>query len=136
MDPYAEVAAAFDDWNAAPGAAVHAVLARMKETAMRLFLSAAAIAVATSFIVTVSPAHAKTCKDVVTAKARSAAQVSDASRLRRARENAIANWRARARDTYGWAYRFWSRAEERDVQCGGGASAKHCTARARPCRLL
>jgi len=82
------------------------------------------------------PAHAKTCKDVVTAKARSAAQVSDASRQRRARENAIANWSARARDTYGWAYRFWRRSDDRKVECGGGASAKHCTATAKPCRLL
>jgi hypothetical protein len=82
------------------------------------------------------PAEAKTCKDAVTAKSRSAAQVSDASRERRAREGAIANWAARARDTYGIAYRFWSRAEDRKVECGGGSSAKHCTATARPCRLL
>jgi hypothetical protein len=82
------------------------------------------------------PAHAKTCKDPITAKARSAAQVSDASRERRARDNAIANWSARARDTFGFAYRFWSRADERKVECGGGNSAKHCTATAKPCRLL
>lgn len=82
------------------------------------------------------PAEAKTCKDAVTAKSRSAAQVSDASRERRAREGAIANWAARARDTYGIAYRFWSRAEDRKVECGGGSSAKHCTVTARPCRLL
>ena len=54
------------------------------------------------------PAHAKTCKDTVSAKARSAAQLSDASRERRARDGAIANWSKRARDTNGWAYRFWS----------------------------
>ena len=84
-----------------------------------------------------APAHAaKTCKDVVTAKAQSRAQLSDASRERRARENAIANWSRRARDTYGWAYRFWSRADERKVDCGGGKSARHCTATAKPCRLL
>lgn len=103
---------------------------------MRTILGVAVVGLAAGLIGASSPAHAKTCKGVVTAKARSAAQVSDASRLKRAREKAIANWRARARDTYGWAYRFWSRAEERDVQCGGGAGAKHCTARAKPCRLL
>jgi len=84
----------------------------------------------------VPPAHAKTCRDPITAKARSVAQLSDASRERRARDNAIANWSARARDTYGWAYRFWARSEERKVECGGGKSAKHCTATAKPCRLL
>lgn len=81
-------------------------------------------------------AQAKSCKDTVTAKARSAAQVSDESRLRRARDKAIANWSARARDTYGWAYRFWRRSNERHVECGGGGNAKYCTASAKPCRLL
>ena len=81
-------------------------------------------------------AHAKICKDMVTAKARSGAQVSDDKRLHRARERAIANWSLRARNTYGWAYRFWRRSDERHIECGGGSSAKHCTASARPCRLL
>ncbi len=82
------------------------------------------------------PAEAKVCKDVVTAKARSAAQLSDASRERRARENAIDNWKRRARDTYGWRYSFWKRADEKKVECGGGASAKHCTVSAKPCKLI
>ena len=79
-------------------------------------------------------AHAKTCKEAVSAKARSAAQLSDASRERRARDNAIANWKRRVRDTHGWSYSLWSKAEERDIRCGGGASAKHCTVSAKPCR--
>jgi hypothetical protein len=83
-----------------------------------------------------APAEAKICKDAVSAKARSAAQLSDASRERRARDSAIANWTRRARDTYGWRYGFWRRAEEKDVKCAGGASAKHCTVSAKPCRLL
>jgi hypothetical protein len=87
-------------------------------------------------LVSGTPAEAKTCKDAVTAKGQSRAQLSDASRERRARANAIANWSRRARDTHGWAYRFWSRAEEKQVECGGGASGKRCTATARPCRLL
>jgi hypothetical protein len=96
----------------------------------------AAVAAAVCPLLSGVPAAAKTCKDVVTAKARSAAQLSDASRERRARDSAIANWSRRARDTYGFAYQFWRRAEDKDIKCGGGASAKHCTVSARPCRLL
>ena len=103
---------------------------------MRTILTLATAGFAIALLATIPPAQAKTCKDMVTAKARSAAQVSDASRLRRARDKAISNWSARARDTYGWAYRFWRRSGERNVECGGTESAKHCTASARPCRLL
>lgn len=78
---------------------------------------------------------AKICMDAVSAKARSAAQLSDTSREKRARDKAIANWSARARDTYGYVYSFWWRAENRKVECGGGASAKHCTISAMPCRV-
>ena len=103
---------------------------------MRMAVSVVAVGLLAWMVAAAPPAHAKTCKDTVSAKARSAAQVSDASRERRARDGAIANWSKRARDTYGWAYRFWSRADERKVDCGGGKSAKHCTATAKPCRLL
>ena len=103
---------------------------------MRTAFGLAVIALACAALLQGGPAEAKTCKDAVSAKARSAAQLSDASRVRRARDNAIANWSRRARDTYGWRYGFWRRAEEKDVKCGGGASAKHCTATARPCSLL
>jgi hypothetical protein len=101
---------------------------------MRLLPALAGAALAAGLAA--APAAAKTCKDAaVSAKARSAAQLSDASRERRARENAIGNWKSRVRDTYGWTYSFWSKAEERDVKCGGGASAKHCTVSAKPCRV-
>ena len=103
---------------------------------MRTVLILAIASIAVGLLAATPPAHAKTCKDMVTAKARSTAQVSDDSRLRRAREKAMSNWSARARDTYGWAYRFWRRSSERKVECGGSAAAKHCTATARPCRLL
>lgn len=102
---------------------------------MRITLTMAAAGIAAGLLAA-PPAHAKTCKDMVTAKARSAAQVSDASRQRRARDKAISNWGARARDTYGWAYRFWRRSAERKVECGGENNARHCTASAKPCRLL
>ncbi len=92
--------------------------------------------IAVGLLAIAPPADAKTCKDTVTAKARSTAQVSDDSRLRRAREKAMSNWSARARDSYGWAYRFWRRSAERKVECGGSTGSKHCTATAKPCRLL
>ena len=92
--------------------------------------------IAVGLLAITPPAHAKTCKDMVTAKARSTAQVSDDFRLRRAREKAMSNWSARARDTYGWAYRFWRRSAERKIECGGSTGAQHCTATAKPCRLL
>ena len=102
-----------------------------------LFKSTLAAGAAGLFLLAAAPAQAaKTCKDAVTAKAQSKAQLSDASRERRARDNAIANWSRRAADTYGWAYRFWLRAEEKQVNCGGGASSKHCTVSAKPCRLI
>ena len=82
------------------------------------------------------PAYAKVCKDEVTAKSRSAAQYSDAERQSRVRSGAMANWRDRARSTYGIAYRFWSRTEERSVNCVTGKNAVTCTAKAKPCRLI
>jgi hypothetical protein len=103
---------------------------------MRYTFGSAALSAVLGFTLASAPAEAKTCKDAVTAKARSAAQLSDASRERRARDSAIANWSRRARDTYGWRYSFWRRADEKQVNCGGGASAKHCTVSAKPCRLL
>jgi cation transport regulator ChaC len=83
-----------------------------------------------------APAHAKVCKDEVTAKSRSAAQYSDAERQSRARGGAMANWRDRARSTYGIAYRFWSRAEDKSIICTSTKAAGTCVAKARPCRLL
>ena len=103
---------------------------------MRSMVAIAALGIGVVLVLPAPAQAAKTCKDAVSAKAQSRAQLSDASRERRARDNAIGNWSARARDTYGWAYRFWLRAEEKQVNCGGGASAKHCTVTAKPCRLL
>ena len=103
---------------------------------MRFALKLAVVGVAAGALLASAPVEAKTCKDVITAKARSAAQLSDASRERRAKESAIANWSRRARDTYGISYQFWRRAEEQQVNCAGGASAKHCTVSAKPCSLL
>ncbi len=103
---------------------------------MRSTLRLSALAIAAAGLFAVAPAHAKTCKDAVTAQARSSAQLSDANREKRAREKAIANWASRARDTYGWQYRFWSKSEEQKVDCGGTAKSKHCSVSAKPCSLF
>jgi hypothetical protein len=57
-------------------------------------------------------------------------------REQRARDRAILNWSKRAREAYGWSYRFWTRAEEKQVECGGTAKSKHCAVSAKPCSLL
>jgi hypothetical protein len=103
---------------------------------MLLTLRLAALAIAAAGLVAIAPAHAKTCKDAVTAEARSSAQLSDANREKRAREKAIANWSSRARDTYGWQYRFWTKSEEQKVECGGTAKSKKCAVSAKPCTLF
>lgn len=84
----------------------------------------------------IGPAQAKVCKEEIAAKSRSAGQYSDAERESRARTNAVGNWRDRTRSTYGIAYRFWSRADDKSVTCTPGKNAVQCVAKARPCRLL
>jgi hypothetical protein len=107
---------------------------------MRIVLAGVALAFAAGVAVAQAPAPAAApeskCKEVVTAKSRSTAQMSDAARERRAKDKAISNWSRRARSTYGWRYSFWRSAEEKQVDCGGGAKSKHCTVSAKPCRLL
>jgi hypothetical protein len=83
-------------------------------------------------VVALAPAHAKTCKEAIVAQARSTAQLSHASRQKRAKDKAIANWSKRARDAYGWMYRFWSKAQEQRVDCGGTAKFKRCSVSAKP----
>lgn len=85
---------------------------------------------------TATPAPNPKCKDAVTAQARSAAQLSDASREKRAQEKAISNWGKRARDTYGWQYRFWTKAEDKQVNCRGTTKSRTCVVSAKPCRVL
>jgi hypothetical protein len=96
----------------------------------------AALAVAGGLLLATAPAEAKTCKDAITMQSRSSAQTSDAGREQRARDRAILKWSNVARETYGWAYRFWLRAEDKQVECGGTAKSRLCTVSARPCRVL
>ena len=102
---------------------------------MRSRARLAVLAIAIACLFGVAPAHAKTCKDAITAQARSAAQLSDESREKRAREKAISNWGKRARDTYGWQYRFWYKSEEQKVECKGTTKSRSCTVSAKPCSL-
>ena len=102
---------------------------------MNRFVSASLVA-AIGVIGLSAPASAKVCKDEVSSKSRSAGNYSDDARQKRAHSNAIANWRDRTRSTHGIAYRFWSRAEDRSVDCKTGANSVSCVAKARPCRLL
>ena len=101
---------------------------------MRAMMGFAAMVI-TACLFDSGPAEAKTCKDVVSAHARSSAQVSDATREKRANDKAISNWGKRAADTYGWAYRFWYRAEEKKVECKGTEKSKSCTVAAKPCTV-
>ncbi len=103
---------------------------------MRRAIRLAAFAAAASALIAIAPAEAKTCKEVISVKSRSTAQTSDAGREQRARDRAILNWTKRAREAYGWSYRFWARAEEKQVECGGTAKFKQCTVSAKPCSLL
>lgn len=103
---------------------------------MTMRVCVATAGLAASLFLLAAPAGAADCKDPLVGKARSSAQVSDAERVKRATENAIGHWRVLARQNYGWRYRFWSKAVERNVRCTGGASAKTCTVTAKPCKLL
>ena len=96
----------------------------------------AAISVAAGLLLAPASAEAKTCKDVITMKSRSTAQTTDAGREQRARDRAILKWSNLARETYGWAYRFWTRADDKQVECSGTAKSKLCTVSAKPCRVL
>ena len=96
----------------------------------------AVVAAAAGLLLAAAPAQAKTCKDAITMQSRSSAQTTDAGREQRARDRAILKWSNLARETYGWAYRFWLRAEDKQVQCSGTAKSKLCTVTAKPCRVL
>jgi hypothetical protein len=82
------------------------------------------------------PAVAKTCKEPVTVQYRTSVQWSTEAREKRARANVVDKWRDRARGQYGFVYRFWSRANDRSVECSATAKTTTCTATATPCRLL
>lgn len=96
----------------------------------------AAVALAAGIGFAPPAAEAATCKEPIAAKSRSAAQGSDKYREGRARDNAIKHWRTKARQQYGFAYRFWSRATDRKVECTGTAKSRQCVVTATPCSLL
>lgn len=94
-------------------------------------MTAAALLAATGV-----PAAAKTCKAAVASKGLSTSAATPDKREERARSSAIAKWRSASQAKYGVAYRFWSRADERKVECKKGKEVTRCTVSAKPCRLL
>jgi len=103
---------------------------------MRGHWALSAAVVAAGLVVVAAPAQAKTCKDeAMTAKSRSTIKQSDAAREKRAQDNAIAKWSKEVRAAHGWTYRFWQRAEDKKVECGGTAKSKTCSVTAKPCRI-
>lgn len=83
--------------------------------------------------VAAAPASAKTCKDPLSAKSSSRIAGEDEKRDARARDNAIKKWVKEAQAAHGIAYRFWFRAEDKQVDCGRGKNTSHCTVTAKPC---
>ncbi len=85
----------------------------------------------------VGGALAKTCKaDVVSARSTSRIAGDAAKRDARAKDNAIKRWSKDVQAVHGVAYKFWFRADEPKVECGHSEKSSHCTASAKPCRLL
>ena len=87
-------------------------------------------------LATSTPAAAKTCKEPVAVQFRTAVQIAADAREKRARAGVVDKWRDRARADYGIAYRFWSRANDRSIECTATAKATTCKAVATPCRLI
>jgi hypothetical protein len=52
----------------------------------------------------------------------------------RARESAIANWKAKVATRYGEHFAHWRPADEKSVICDAGAGSVYCTVSARPVR--
>ena len=97
-----------------------------------LFVPAAALIAAGM----ATPAAAKTCREPVAVQFRTTVQASSESREKRARSGVVDKWRDRARADYGIAYRFWSRANDRNIECSATPKATTCKAVAAPCRLI
>ncbi len=95
-------------------------------------ISRAAAFAAVVAVSATSPASAKTCKDPLSAKSSSRIAGDDEKRDARAKDNAIKKWVKDAQSTHGIAYRFWFRAEDKQVDCGRGKNTSHCTVTAKP----
>ena len=96
----------------------------------------AAIAALAAVLAMTGPTTAKTCKAEVSAKGLATASGGDARREARAKSSALAKWRSVANAKYGLAYRFWSRADAKRIDCHKGKEVTRCTVSGKPCRLL
>lgn len=101
---------------------------------MRLVLASSCAALV--LIVSVADASANTCKELVIASSQTRIAGSQADREKRATANATQRWRDDARWKAGLLYRFWSRAEDKKVECKSTPKTTTCVVSARPCRLV
>ena len=83
-----------------------------------------------------TPVQAKTCKEPLTVQSRSTIKTSEEARTKRATTNAQAKWSKEVRAKYGIAYYFWSRSDNRSVECRQTPKSTACTATATPCSLI
>lgn len=97
---------------------------------------ATAVAVAAVTVSLSAIAEAKTCKELVIASSQTRVAGSQEDREKRATANATQRWRDDARWKAGLLYRFWSRAEDKKVECKSTPKTTTCVVSARPCRLI
>jgi hypothetical protein len=102
--------------------------------AQRLSAACLAVSLASAFAFT-APVSAKTCKAEIQAKGVATGVVAD-KREARARSSALSKWRAKVQSRHGVAYRFWSRADDKKIDCSKSKDMTRCTVSAKPCRLL
>lgn len=102
--------------------------------APRLSVATLALSLAGALLFT-APAAAKTCKTEIQAKGIATGVIAD-KREARARASALSKWRAKAQSRHGIAYRFWSRADDKKIDCSKSKEVTRCTVSAKPCRLL
>ena len=96
----------------------------------------AALVLAAGLMAGLEPAAAKTCKAKVSAIGLSTGKAEVRIREARARKAALGVWRSKAQKANGMAYRFWSRADEKEIACQSAKGRSRCLISARPCRLL
>jgi hypothetical protein len=96
----------------------------------------AAVACAAGTAIAALPAAAKTCKEPLKAEARTTMKLDEAGRAKRATELAIKRWGEAARAKYGFAFRFWIRADNSASECKHTPKSTLCTVTATPCRLI
>ena len=83
-----------------------------------------------------APASAKTCKEPLSVTSRSTIKGTEEARTKRATNNAEKKWSKDVRAKYGVAYYFWSRADDKKIECRQTPKSAICVATATACRLI